>query len=134
MQFVKIVNKEHFKTRRAKPLVRIVLLDGLTKEMGLLVAMLFLLDHTLWKELRKFVNVVTHVKVQIRRKNPAEKVRTPTTRAPSPAFPVHRVKFPRKKGALNAMNAPRGIYNLIRKNQYVLQSKLDQSLLEDLPR
>ena len=62
-------------------------------------------------------------------------VRTPTTRVPSPAFPVRRVNFPAKKPVPNAMHVPRGIYNLNQNNQNVIQSKLDQSWpKEDLPR
>ena len=62
-------------------------------------------------------------------------VRTPTTRVPSPAFPVRRVNFPAKKPVPNAMHVPRGIYNLNRNNQNVIQSKLDQSWpKEDRPR
>ena len=62
-------------------------------------------------------------------------VRTPTTRAPSPAFLVHRAHFPAKKAALVATIAPRGIYNPIQNNQNVIQSKLGQSSRkEDLPR
>jgi len=52
VQFAKIAKQEHFKARRVKQLVKIALLDGVTKEMDLLVAMLFLRDHTLWRELK----------------------------------------------------------------------------------
>jgi hypothetical protein len=45
------------------------------------------------------------------------------------------VKFRAKKEVLNALNVPRGIYNLNRNNQNVIESKPDQSWLkEDLPR
>ena len=53
-------------------------------------------------------------------------VRTPTTRVPSPAFPVRRVNFPAKKGALTAMNVPQGIYKRNLNNPLAPKSKLDQ--------
>jgi hypothetical protein len=62
-------------------------------------------------------------------------VRTPTTRVPSPAFPVRRVHLPVKKKVWNATNVPRVIYNLNRNNQNVFQSNLAQSWpKEDLHR
>ena len=71
----------------------------------------------------------------MRLKHLVQRVRTPTTRAPSPAFLVHRANFRAKKPVLNAMRVPRGIYNRSQNNQNVLQSKLDQSWpKEDLPR
>jgi len=82
-----------------------------------------------------FVNVGTLVPVQMHREFPVQKVITPTTRAPSPAFPVHPVKFPAKKKVLNVSNVSRGIGNRNQNNQNVNQSTLDQSWpKEDLPR
>jgi len=82
-----------------------------------------------------FANAVTLVPVQMHPEHLVQKVRTPTTRVPSPAFPVRRVHFPAKKEMLNATNVQLVIYNLNRNNQNVIESKPDQSWLkEDLPR
>tara|TARA_B110000090_G_C13066773_1_gene325628 strand:- start:352 stop:576 length:225 start_codon:yes stop_codon:yes gene_type:complete len=48
---------------------------------------------------------------QIQRKNPAEKVRTPTTLVLSLAFPVHLVNFPTWVLVLNVKNVHLDIYN-----------------------
>ena len=73
--------------------------------------------------------------VQTNLEHRVQKVRTPTTRAPSPVFLVHRVHFPVKKKVLNAMNVQLGIYNLNQNNQNVLWSTPAQSWpKEDRPR
>jgi hypothetical protein len=82
-----------------------------------------------------FANAVTLVPVQTNLEHRVQQVRTPTTRAPSLAFPVHPVNFPAKKKVLNATNVPWGICNRNQNKQNVLQSTLDQSWpKEDLPR
>ena len=84
---------------------------------------------------KPFANAVTLVPVQTHHEFPVQKVRTPTTRAPSLAFLVHRVNFPAKKTVLNATNVPWGICNRNQNKQNVLQSTLDQSWpKEDRPR
>jgi hypothetical protein len=85
--------------------------------------------------LKPFANAGTRVPVKTHLERRVQKARTPTTRAPSPAFPAHPVHFPTKKEVLNAKIAPRGIYNPNQNNLIALQSKLGQSSLqEDLPR
>jgi hypothetical protein len=84
---------------------------------------------------KKFANAGTLVPVKTQPERLVQMVRTPTTRVPSPAFPVHRVNLPVKKPVPNATNAPRGIYNRIQHNQNVFKSPQDQSWpKEDLPR
>jgi hypothetical protein len=84
--------------------------------------------------LKAFASEVTRVPVQMHHKFLVQKVHTPTPLVLSPVSLVHRVHFPAKKEVLNAMNVQRGIYNLIRNNQNVIRSKLDQSWpKEDLP-
>ena len=84
---------------------------------------------------KPFVNVGTLVLVQTYHEHIVQKARTPTTRAPSLAFLVHRVNFPAKKTVLNATNVPWGICNRNQNKQNVLQSTLDQSWpKEDRPR
>ena len=68
-----------------------------------------------------FANADTLVPVPTHLERLVQKVLTPTTRVPSPAFLVHRVPFPAKRKVLNASIVPRGIYNLNRNNQNVLQ-------------
>ena len=84
---------------------------------------------------KPFVNAGTLVLVPTHPECLVQKARTPTTRAPSPAFPVRRVRFPAKKEMLNATDVQLGIYNLNQNNQNVIESKLDQSWpKEDRPR
>ena len=99
------------------------------------VATLFLLDFiTLMVPLKNVARDII-VWVKILRNDLVQKVRTPTTRVPSPAFPVHREHLPVKKKVWNATNVLRVIYNLNRNNQNVIQSNLAQSWpKEDRPR
>ena len=85
--------------------------------------------------LTAFASEVTRVPVQMHHNFRVQTVHTPTTLVLSPASLVHRVNLPAKMEVLNAMHAPRGIYNRNQNNQNVLQSNLDQSWpMEDLPR
>ena len=84
---------------------------------------------------KPFANAGTLVPVQTHLERLVQEVRTPTARVPSLAFLVHRARCPAKKEVPNATNVPRGIYNLHRNNQHVLQSKPGQSWpKEGLPR
>ena len=85
--------------------------------------------------LKPFANAGTRVPVKTHLERRVQKARTPTKRAPFPAFPAPPVHFPTKKEVLNAKIAPRGIYNPNQNNPIALQSKPDQSSpKEDLPR
>ena len=92
-------------------------------------------DRTPRAEVKSFVNVVILVLVEMLLNNLVPQACTPTTRVPFLAFPVHRVNFQIKQVILNASNVLRGIYNLNRNNQHVIQLNPGQSWpKEDLPR
>ena len=132
---VTIATKAGFKMYRATPHVVNVQMDLSTPQMAPWAAMSFHQARTMSMALTRFANVVTRVPATMPRDCRVQMVRTPTPRAPSLAFLVHRVNFPAKREMLNATNVQRGIYNLNRNNQNVIQSKLDQSWpKEDLPR
>jgi uncharacterized membrane-anchored protein YhcB (DUF1043 family) len=95
-----------FKIYRATPRAANAPVDGETPLTAQLVATPFHQGRTHWTVFKSFANAVTFVPVKTRYEFLVQKVRTPTTRAPFLAFPVHRVKFPRTKGVLNAKNAP----------------------------
>ena len=108
---------------------------GATRAMDRPAATPYHQDRTHQTVFKPSANAGTLVPVPTHPKRLVQMARTPTTRALSPAFPVHRVKFPANKEVLNASNVPRDFYNLIRNNQNVIRSKLDQSWpKEDLPR
>ena len=135
MLCVTIAWKEPFKARQVKPLATTAPADGAIPATDRPAATPYHQDRTHQTVFKPSANAVTLVPVPTNPKRLVQMARTPTTRAPSPAFPVHRVKFPANKEVLNASNVPRDIYNLIRNNQNVLQSNLDQSWpKEDLPR
>ena len=120
-QRAKIAGKERSKALQVKPLATTAPADGAIRAMDRQVATPYHRGRTQWTVFKPFANAGTLVPVKTHPERLVRMVRTPTTRAPSPAFPVHRVKFPANKEVLNAMNAPRGIYNRNRNNQNVIQ-------------
>ena len=127
VQDVKIVKLDGLKTCPATRNAVNAPVDGEIPAMDRPAATQYHRGRTHGKVFKPYANVGTLVPVQTHHERHVQKVRIPTTRAPSPAFLVHRVHFPAKKKVLNAMNVPRVIYNPSLNNQNVFKSKLDPS-------
>ena len=127
VQCAKIVWKEHFKPPQVKLLATNAPADGVIPATDQPAATPYHPGRTHGTVFNTFANVDTLVPVLMHHEHLVQTARTRTTRVPSPAFPVRRVKFPARKEMSNAMNAPRDFYNLHRNNQNVIQSNLDQS-------
>ena len=99
MQRAKIAWKECFKALRVKPHATIVPADGGIRATVRPAATLYHRDRTCTHRTvsKPFVNMGTLVPVPTHHKRLVQKVRTPTTWVPSPAFLVYRVNFPAKR-------------------------------------
>jgi hypothetical protein len=117
-----IVVQERFKVRPATPPVTLAPADGAILATDPLVATPYHRGRTShWTVFKPCANVGTLVPVKTNPEHLVRMVRTPTTRVPSPAFPVRRVHLPAKRPVPNATNVPRGIYNRIQHNQHVFK-------------
>jgi hypothetical protein len=101
----KIAGKERSKALQVKPLATTAPADGAMTATVRPAATPYHRGRTLWTVFKPFANAVTRVPVQTHHEHHAPKVRTPTTRVPSPAFLVHRVHLPAKKAVLDVTSA-----------------------------